>query len=249
VSTDGGQTWTEQDLPTAQFYHVSTDNAFPYNILGAQQDNSTVRLASRGSGRGIGRDDWTSTAGGESGYVVAKPDDPDIVLGGSYGGYLEVQNHRTGTSRNINPWPDNPIGHGAESSVHRLQWTFPIVFSHFDPNVVYTCSQYVLRSTNLGGTWTKISPDLSRNDPSTLGPSGGPITKDNTGVEVYATVFTFPASTRRSLGRLRRRAYPRHPKRWRAMDERHPGGDAQMGAREPDRGFAPRPRHRLRRRG
>jgi photosystem II stability/assembly factor-like uncharacterized protein len=194
VSTDGGQTWTEQDLPTAQFYHVSTDNAFPYNILGAQQDNSTVRLASRGSGRGIGRDDWTSTAGGESGYVVAKPDDPDIVLGGSYGGYLEVQNHRTGTSRNINPWPDNPIGHGAESSVHRLQWTFPIVFSHFDPNVVYTCSQYVLRSTNLGGTWTKISPDLSRNDPSTLGPSGGPITKDNTGVEVYATVFTLAES-------------------------------------------------------
>jgi len=198
VSTDAGRTWTAQDLPTAQFYHVSTDNAFPYRIYGAQQDNSTVRIASRTNGRGIGRDDWIGTAGGESGYVTPKPDDPEIVFGGSYGGYLEMTNHRTGASRNVNPWPDNPIGHGSIDQEHRMQWTFPIVFSPHNPNVLFTCSQYVLRSTNGGGSWTKISPDLSRNDPSTLGPSGGPITKDNTGVEVYGTVFTLAESPRKS---------------------------------------------------
>lgn len=195
VTVDGGQTWTEQDFPTAQFYHVSTDNAFPYRVLGAQQDNSTVRIASRANRRGITRDDWTSTAGGESGYVVAKPDDPEIVFGGSYGGFLEMQNHRTGASRDVSPWPDNPIGHGAEHARHRMQWTFPIVFSPHDPNVLFTCSQHVMKSTDMGTSWTVISPDLTKNDKSRQQPSGGPITKDNTGVEVYCTVFTFAEST------------------------------------------------------
>lgn len=198
VSKDGGRTWTEQDLPTAQFYHVATDNAFPYRIYGAQQDNSTVRIASRTFGRGISRTDWEGTAGGESGYVTPKPDDPDIVYGGSYGGLLTMVNHRTNARRNVNPWPDNPIGHGAIDQVHRMQWTFPIVFSPHNPNVLYTCSQYVLRTTDGGGSWTKISPDLSRNDPSTLGPSGGPITKDNTSVETYGTVFTLAESPRKA---------------------------------------------------
>jgi photosystem II stability/assembly factor-like uncharacterized protein len=194
VSVDGGSTWTDQDFATAQMYHVSTDNAFPYRILGAQQDNSTVRIPSRTSGRGIVRDDWTSTAGGESGYVSAKPDDPEIVFGGSYGGLLTMRNHRTGLSRNVNAWPDNPMGHGAIDLKHRIQWTFPIVFSPHDPDVLYTCSQHVLRSTNMGGSWEQISPDLTRNDPKTLQSSGGPLTKDNTGVEYYATVFTLAES-------------------------------------------------------
>lgn len=198
VSKDGGQTWTEQDLPTGQFYHVSTDNDFPYHILGAQQDNSPVRILSRGNTRGgIGRDDWTSTAGGESGYVTPKPDDPDIVYGGNYSGVLERMDHRNNRSRDVNPWPENPMGHGAEDLVHRMQWTFPIVFSPHNANVLYTCSQYVLMSTNEGQSWKKISPDLTRNDPKTLGPSGGPITKDNTGVEYYATVFTLAESPKR----------------------------------------------------
>jgi photosystem II stability/assembly factor-like uncharacterized protein len=198
VSTDGGRTWTEQDVPTSQFYHVSTDNFFPYRIYGAQQDNSAIRIASRSSSsQGIGRADWIGTAGGESGYVVPDPSDPEIVYGGNYGGLLERQNHRAGTSRDVNPWPDNPIGHGAIDMVHRMQWTFPIVFSPHDPDVLYTCSQYVMRSTNEGQTWKRISPDLTRNDPATLQPSGGPITKDNTGVEVYATVFTLAESPRR----------------------------------------------------
>ena len=194
VSTDGGQTWTEQDFATAQFYHVTTDNAFPYRIYGAQQDNSTVRIPSRTRGNGIRREDWTSTAGGESGYIAVKPDDPDIVYGGSYGGLLTRINHRTGQRRNVNAWPDNPMGHGAGDLAYRFQWTFPILFSPHDPDLLYSASQYLLKSTNGGETWKKISPDLTRNDPKTLGPSGGPITKDNTSVEYYATIFTVAES-------------------------------------------------------
>ncbi len=198
VTVDGGQNWTDQDYATAQIYHVSTDNAFPYNILGAQQDNSTIRIPSRTRGGGITADDWTSTAGGESGYVVAKPDDPDIVFGGSYGGELGWQNHRTGLYRDISPWPDNPMGHGAADLTHRFQWTFPIVFSPHNPNVLYTGSQYVLKSTDMGESWTKISPDLTRNDKTRQGPSGGPITKDNTSVEYYCTVFAIAESPKRA---------------------------------------------------
>lgn len=193
VSKDGGQTWTAQTYSTAQIYHVSTDNAFPYRILGAQQDNSTIRIASRGPDMA----NWTSTAGGESGYVAAHPKDPDIVFGGNYSGSLDMQNHRTGESRSVDPWPDNPMGHGAIDLVQRFQWTYPIIFSPHDANTLYTCSQFLLKSNNLGKSWTKISPDLTRNDPKTLQSSGGPITKDNTGVEYYATIFTFAESPKK----------------------------------------------------
>jgi photosystem II stability/assembly factor-like uncharacterized protein len=197
VSADGGKTWSDLDFPTGQFYHVSTDNAFPYRILGAQQDNSTVRMPSRVAGPGIGSKDWTGTAGGESGFVVAKPNDPEIVYGGSYGGDLSFINYRTGESRAVDPWPDNPMGHGAIDLKHRFQWTYPIVFSPNDPNVLYTCSQYVMMSSNGGDSWQVISPDLTRNDPATLQSSGGPITKDNTSVEYYGTVFAFAESPRK----------------------------------------------------
>ncbi len=194
VSVDGGLTWTDQDLPTGQFYHVTTDNDFPYRILGAQQDNSTVRIPSRVQGGGITATDWTGTAGGESGYVAADPKNPDIVYGGSYGGDLTRLIHRTNKSRSVDVYPDNPMGHGAVDLVHRFQWTYPIVFSPHDPKTLYTCSQFVMKTTNEGQTWKAISPDLTRNDPRTLGPSGGPITKDNTSVEYYGTVFTFAES-------------------------------------------------------
>jgi photosystem II stability/assembly factor-like uncharacterized protein len=194
VTLDGGKTWSAQDMPTAQMYHVSTENAFPYRILGAQQDNSTVRIPSRTTGAGIRETDWTSTAGGESGYVSAKPDRPDLVFGGSYGGDLSWFDHGTQQSRSVDPWPDNPMGHGAKDLVHRFQWTYPIVFSPHNPNELYVCSQYVLKSTNLGQSWKRISPDLTRNERSTMEPSGGPITKDNTSVEYYGTVFTLAES-------------------------------------------------------
>ena len=196
VSTDGGRSWTAQDnQPTAQFYRVSTDNAFPYRLLGGQQDNSAVRIRHRStSGGGISEDEWDETAGGESGHIVAKPDDPDIVFGGSYGGYLTMANHRTEEFRDVNPWPDNPMGHGAEGAAERFQWNFPILFSPHDANTLYAASQHLFRSTNGGASWQRISGDLTRNDRTKMGPSGGPITKDNTSVEYYGTIFAVAES-------------------------------------------------------
>ncbi|MGA7614319.1 MAG: glycosyl hydrolase [Thermoanaerobaculia bacterium] len=195
VTVDGGANWTTEDnQPTAQIYRVSTDTAFPYRLLGAQQDNSALRIRSRSTGPGIGEDDWEPTAGGESGYIVAKPDDPDVVYGGSYGGLLIRLNHRTGEVRDINPWPDNPMGWGDADLAHRFQWNFPILTSKHDPNVLYAASQVLLESRDAGASWTKISPDLTRNDTSKMGPTGGPITKDNTSVEYYGTIFAVAES-------------------------------------------------------
>jgi len=195
VTTDGGRSWTGQrNQPTAQFYRVTTDNSFPYRILGAQQDNSAVRIRHRSTGRSIGSDDWQETAGGESGHIVAKPDDPDVVYGGSYGGYLTLFNHRTEEFRDVNPWPDNPMGHGAEGAAERFQWNFPLLFSPHDPNTLYAASQHLFRSMNGGASWERISGDLTRNDKSRMGASGGPITKDNTSVEYYGTIFAVAES-------------------------------------------------------
>lgn len=190
VTTDGGVNWTKQDnQPTAQFYRVSVDTDFPYRLLGPQQDNSAVRIRHRGAGSGIGTRDWEETAGGESGYIVADPKNPDIVYGGSYGGLLTIVNHKTGEQRDVNPWPDNPMGWGAADIKHRFQWNFPIFFSPNDPNKVYAASQYLMESTNAGQSWKVVSPDLTRNDKTKGVPSGGPITKDNTSVEYYDTIF------------------------------------------------------------
>ena len=195
VSFNQGRTWTEQDQATAQFYHVTTTNHFPYRVCGAQQDNSTVCGPSRAPG-GITRADWYEVGGGESGYIAVRPDDPDIIYAGSYGGYLSHYDHRTGFERNINPWPDNPMGHDAADARYRFQWTFPIVISPHDPKTLYVGSSVVFRSRNDGQSFEAISPDLTRNDPRTLGPSGGPITKDQTSVEYYGTVFTIAESPR-----------------------------------------------------
>src|SRR6185436_13175582 len=195
VTTDGGRSWTGQDnQPTAQFYRVTTDTSFPYRLLGAQQDNSAVRIRHRTTGGGIGPRDWEETAGGESGHIVAKPDNPDIVYGGSYGGYLTMANHDTEEFRDVNPWPDNPMGYGAEGAAERFQWNFPIAFSPHDVNTMYAASQHLFRSTNGGSSWERISDDLTRNDKTKMGPSGGPITKDNTSVEYYGTIFAVAES-------------------------------------------------------
>ncbi|MBN3520480.1 glycosyl hydrolase [Algoriphagus lutimaris] len=191
VTEDGGTTWSSlMNQPTAQFYRVTTDNSFPYRIYGAQQDNSTVRIAHRNDGRAITEADWEPTAGGESGWIAPDPLNNDIVYGGSYGGYLTRENHDNGTSRTVNVYPNNPMGHGAEDMKYRFQWNFPIFFSPHNPKLLYTTSNQFHRSTNEGQSWEVISPDLTRNDKSKLGPSGGPITKDNTSVEYYATIFT-----------------------------------------------------------
>jgi photosystem II stability/assembly factor-like uncharacterized protein len=190
VSFDAGENWsTYMNQPTSQFYRVTTDNHFPYRIYGAQQDNSTVRIAHRTQGRFIGESDWETTAGGESAHLAIDPTNNDIVYGGSYGGLLTRQNHKTGETRAINVWPDDPMGHGAEDFKYRFQWNFPILFSPNHKNKLYAASNHLHMTTNEGQSWDIISPDLTRNDPSTLGSSGGPITKDNTGVEYYATIF------------------------------------------------------------
>ncbi len=191
VSEDGGSNWsTLMNQPTSQFYRVTTDNSFPYRIYGAQQDNSTVRIKHRNDGGAITENDWEPTAGGESGWIAPDPENNDIVYGGSYGGYLTREDHSKGISRSVNVYPNNPMGHGAEDMKYRFQWNFPIFFSPHDPKMLYTTSNQFHRSSNEGQTWEVFSPDLTRNDASKLGPSGGPITKDNTSVEYYATIFT-----------------------------------------------------------
>ena len=190
VSLNGGATWSSyQNQPTAQYYRVTTDNSFPYRIYVAQQDNSTQRVKHRSDGYAITEDDWEETAGGESAHIAVDPLNNDIVYGGSYGGFLTRVNHQTGTTRGINVWPDNPMGYGAEGMKYRFQWNFPIIFSKHNPKKIYTFSQHVHASTNEGQSWEILSPDLSRNEPSKLVSSGGPITQDNTGVEYYATIF------------------------------------------------------------
>ena len=190
VSFNGGRSWTDQDQPTAQFYRVALDNDFPYNVYGAQQDNSTVRIASRTTEGGITTSDWYDVGGGESGWIAPSPKDSNIVFAGSYGGLTTRADRRTGQQRDINPYPNNPMGAGADVLKYRFQWNFPIVFSPHDPNTLYLGANVLFKSTDEGSSWQIISPDLTRNDKSKQGASGGPITKDNTSVEYYATIFT-----------------------------------------------------------
>ena len=200
VTYNGGVTWTGQDnQPTAQFYHVVTTTHVPYQVCGSQQDNSTVCIASRtdAGGGGITEKDWHEVGGGESGWIAARADDPDVVFAGSYS-YLSRLDRRTGQERNVFPWPDNPMGWGAGDLKYRFQWTFPVVLSPLNPNVLYVGANVVFRSTNDGRSWDVISPDLTRNDKAKQGPSGGPITKDNTSVEYYNTVFVIAPSARDS---------------------------------------------------
>jgi len=195
VSFDGAGNFSNYfNQPTGQFYRVTTDNSFPYRILGAQQDNSTVRIKSRSYGNAITQDDWQSTAGAESGYVVASPLNPDIVYGGNYGGFLSRLDHKTGENRAINVWPDNPMGAGADVQKYRFQWNFPIFISPHNPKRLYVGGNHLFVTENEGQTWEAISPDLTTNDKSKQASSGGPITKDNTSVEYYCTIFTLSES-------------------------------------------------------
>ncbi len=190
VTYDGGETWSSyHNQPTAQFYRVTTDNHFPYRIYAAQQDNSTIRISHRSEGSSISENDWEETAGGESAHIVVDPENDDIVYGGSYGGFLTRVNHKTGSVRAINVWPDNPMGHGAEGMKYRFQWNFPMMFSKHNPKRLYTFSQHVHVTENEGQSWKILSPDLTRNATDKLKSSGGPITQDNTSVEYYCTIF------------------------------------------------------------
>ncbi len=195
VTYNGGISWTNQDnQPTAQFYHVITDNYFPYRVYGAQQDNSTVRIASRTTGAGIDKPDWHDVGGGESGHIAPRHDNPDIVYAGSYGGLITRWDYETRQTRIITAWPENPMGWGAAELKYRYQWTAPIIVSRFDSNVLYHAAQVLFKTTNEGQSWKIISPDLTTNDKEKQKSSGGPITKDNTSVEYYCTIFALAES-------------------------------------------------------
>ncbi|MEP7323594.1 MAG: glycosyl hydrolase [Saprospiraceae bacterium] len=197
VSNDGGTSWsTYENQPTAQFYRVTTDNHFPYRIYAAQQDNSTIRIYHRTQGGSITTNDWEPSAGGESGWLAVDPLNDEIVYGGSYDGVLERTDHSKKLERSVDVHPDNPMGHGAEGFRYRFQWNFPIFFSPHNPKKLYAGSNHLHVTYDEGQSWEVISPDLTRNDLSKLGPSGGPITKDNTGVEYYCTVFSGAESKR-----------------------------------------------------
>ncbi|HET9371666.1 MAG TPA: hypothetical protein VFO19_15500, partial [Vicinamibacterales bacterium] len=202
VSMSGATpTWSPQDFPTAQYYHAVTTKHVPYHVCGAQQDGSTVCLpkemggGGRG-GRGGGGGDGTYNPGGaEPGYIAPDPKDTDVFFSGSNnGGFIDYLNRKTGQRREVHPYPRMFSGEPSSALVERVQWTFPIVFSPVDPNVLYTATQHVWKTTTNGQTWDRISPDLTKHDPETMGHSGGPITGDMNGPEVYGTVFALGPS-------------------------------------------------------
>ena len=189
------RSWSDQGFPTEQFYHVITTKHVPYHVCGAQQDNSTLcvpstnGLAGRGGQRQV--EPFYPVGGNEDGYIAPDPKDTDVFFSGSNNGsFITRLNRRTGELREVNPYPRFFSGENSASVVERWQWTFPIVFSPVDPNILYTSSQHVWKTTNAGQTWDKISGDLTRHDPKTMQDSGGPITHDMNSPEIYATVFS-----------------------------------------------------------
>jgi photosystem II stability/assembly factor-like uncharacterized protein len=190
VSTDGGNNWTTyHNQPTAQFYRVSTDNAFPYRIYGAQQDNTSVRIPHRTGSSAVTEKDWTALAIGESAHLAPDPLHPDVVFGGDYKGYMTMQDLATGQERSTNVYPDLPAGSGADVMKYRFNWNYPVFFSPHNPKKLYAGSNHLHVSLNGGESWDVISPDLSRGAPETIKSSGGLITQDNTGAEYYANIF------------------------------------------------------------
>ncbi|MYC29526.1 MAG: glycosyl hydrolase [Chloroflexi bacterium] len=201
VSFNGGDSWsTIYNQLTGQFYHLTTDNRFPHRVYGTQQDNTAISVPSRTHKGAIPWGDCYVVGNSESGYIALHPDDPDTVISGAIGssagggGNMLHYDHATGQVRIITVWPELYSGWGARDMKYRFQWTYPIMFSPHDPQTLYVTGNVVFRSTDLGSSWQPISPDLTRHDPATLEPSGGPITKDTSGAEIYATIFAFVES-------------------------------------------------------
>jgi photosystem II stability/assembly factor-like uncharacterized protein len=195
VTVNGGETWFAPPLPITQFYHISVDTRTPYHVMGNMQDLGTAAGPSNSlSTAGIQPNDWYNVGGGETGFSVPDPADPNIVYSGEYGGYISRWDKRTRQARNISIYPFDPSGHGAAALRYRFQWTAPILVSPHDPKVVYHAANVLFRTQNGGRSWEKISPDLTRNDINKQQWAGGPITGDNTGVEVYDTIFAVAES-------------------------------------------------------
>jgi photosystem II stability/assembly factor-like uncharacterized protein/uncharacterized protein YciI len=222
VSTEGGQPWTAQDFPTAQYYHVANTAHIPFHLCGAQQDGSTVCIASdsvspvgaqierarqaaarggqqgaeqaggRGGGRGGrgGGPTMYGAGGSENGTIAPDPKDVDVIFsGGNNGTFLTRLDNKTGERREVNPYPRIFSGEPSSAVKERWQWSTPLIFSPVNPRILYTSSQHLWKTTDQGQNWTRISGDLTRHDPKTMGPSGGPITGDMNGPEIYAVIF------------------------------------------------------------
>jgi len=194
VTMNAAETWYSPLLPIAQFYHVSADTRHPYWVAGAMQDLGTAQGPSDSLAGYIALSDWHDVGGGEAGHVVSDGSDPNIVYAGEYLGIITRYDYRTRESRNVSAWPENPSGHGGEDMKYRFQWTAPIAGSPHDPHVIYHGAQVIFKTSDGGQHWDVISPDLTRNDKSKEGWTGGPITGDNTGVETYETVFAIAES-------------------------------------------------------
>jgi photosystem II stability/assembly factor-like uncharacterized protein len=189
VSNNGGASWsTQENQNTAQFYRVITDNLVPYNVYGGQQDNSTVAIASRTNGRGIGWKDWDATAGGESAFLAFDPDNPTIIYGGTYQGNIDKWDAATKESKSIKQYPELGLSIAPKDSRYRYNWNAPIITSPHDRNTIYHGGNVVFKSTDEGQSWTSISPDLTRNEKDKHGPGGGPFTNEAAGGENYNTI-------------------------------------------------------------
>ncbi len=198
IANDGGaaisfnfaKSWsTQANMPTAQFYRVNVDNAFPYRIYGGQQDNSSVRIENMAISQGsIDRTNWTKSAGGESAFLAFNPDDPRYVLGGSYLGFIEALDYKSMASTNINPSPIQYLGRDAKDMKYRFNWNAPIIWSKYEPNTFYHGAQYLLRTRDMGISWEEVSPDLTRNEKEKQGKAGIPYTNEAVGAENYGTL-------------------------------------------------------------
>ena len=198
VTLDGGGNWTLALLPIAQFYHISTDTSVPYRVMGNMQDQGTASGPSNNLTTGsIPLSDWHQVGGGETGYSVADPRDPNIVYAGEYAGILTRYDHRTKQAAHISAYPTNPSGRGAGELKYRFQWTAPLLISPHDPDTVYHAANVLFATKDAGKTWKAISPDLTRDDKKKQTWTGGPITGDNTGVEYFCTIFAIAESPKK----------------------------------------------------
>ncbi len=195
ISVNGGTSWYAPALPLAQFYHVSCDDNTPYRVLGCMQDQGSASGPSNSlCSAGIVLGDWYSVGGGEAGYAVPVPGNPDLVYAGEYSGIITRYDHRTKQSRHVGIYPFSQSGHGAEDLKYRFQWTAPILVSRHNPRILYHASNILFRSKDGGQSWESVSLDMTRDDKNKQKWSGGPITGDNTGVEVYGTIFSVAES-------------------------------------------------------
>jgi photosystem II stability/assembly factor-like uncharacterized protein len=194
VSVDGGKTWSsKQNQPTDQFYKVAIDKQFPFHVYGASQDHGAFDGPS-GSNEGLGIGAWHGVALGESTWVAPDPNNPNVTYGSGYQSSMARFDMTTGEQKNVSPWPKYMSGVSSAESKFRFGWTHPIFFSPSKPHELLVAGNVVFKSDDYGERWQQISPDLTRNDPSTEGPSGGPVDFDQTGVETFPDISALAVS-------------------------------------------------------